>query len=60
MQPDGHPDLAPLCVKKQQGVGSGVVAWSASNERWSLNRADSVTVADLEEHLAIGGTLKGC
>lgn len=36
----------------------GCVAWLPSNERWSLNRADSVPEADLEEHLGIGGTMK--
>jgi hypothetical protein len=30
-----------------------------SNERWSVHRADSVPEADLEEHLWIGGMLKG-
>ncbi len=37
----------------------GSVVWLSSNERWSVHRADSVPEADLEEHLWIGGTLKG-
>ena len=31
----------------------------ASDERWSLDRADPYLEADLEQHLGIGRTLKG-